>query len=50
MKKRIFIIALITVLVIPIAAVYAGELNDSPESECAGYDNWRKFNDKGEVS
>jgi len=29
---------------------YAGELNGSPQSECSGYDNWRKFNDKGEIS
>lgn len=50
MKKKIFIVLLVTILVIPLAVVYAGELNSSPQSECSGYDNWRKFNDKGEIS
>jgi hypothetical protein len=50
MKKKIFIFSLITILVIPLAVVYAGEISDSPQSECNGYDYWRKFNSKGELS
>jgi uncharacterized repeat protein (TIGR01451 family) len=50
MNKRIIIIALVTILVIPLAAVYAGELNGSTDSECSGYDYWRKFNEKGDLA
>jgi uncharacterized repeat protein (TIGR01451 family) len=50
MNKRIIIIALVTILVIPLAVVYAGELKGSTDSECNGYDYWRKFDEKGDLA
>ncbi len=50
MKKKIFIISIIAILAIPLAVVYAGELNNSGNAECSGFDYWRKFDEKGEVS
>jgi len=49
MKKSIFIITMIAAILIPLAVVYGSEYGNSPKSECAGFDYWRKFDQNGSV-
>jgi len=40
---------MVAVILIPLAVVYGSGYGNSPKSECAGYDYWRKFDQNGSV-